>query len=118
MENYLLAGISANNPTITANLYKNLDSISPNSMSYQLNYRKSQLCLKYYKDISEENNRNKVYSQVKDDFPPVYYNINTPYVQMKQNVKNPHYEQGKHYYRRYVLPSQFYDKKEETFPKN
>lgn len=76
------------------------------SNSYKLNYRKAEICLKYYHEILAASPRVLPSRDIHDAYDTVYFHPNQPYFQQKNKNKNPAFTNGKANYRRYVLPTE------------
>jgi hypothetical protein len=71
--------------------------------SYKLFYRKGQLCVEYLHHLTRTSQNTVPYTSIEDSFDCSYFYINDPYFQSKGKNKNLFYNQGKRYYRRYVV---------------
>lgn len=83
-------------------VYASLNQIESNR-SFKFFYRKGQLAVNLFHKIIKESENLMPYKEIVDNFDCCYYYPNDPYFQSKGRNKNPLYNQGKKYYRRYQV---------------
>lgn len=103
-QNIILSGLLSPNSNLTfSNHYELLKSCS-SSNSYKFNYRKAQVCLKFYHELLANPSKVLPYEEIHDFYETAYFYPNQPYFQQKGKNKNPNFTNGRSFYRRYLLP--------------